>query len=194
MKIKINFKQFVNLFIILLSSLILISCQKKEEPVPEPESVLETDYDGTLVVKFVNTIPPWDETSKNMNVHIDKELGLITIGNGELEYQGEVIYEASKITREGLWEMAPKALLKTEGGIYYVEVDANINVIYDVQKVYGLDDYVWILLNTVYWDGEPNSDLSFVFKDAISGGSTSGVGHEYGAIIWTLTLSPSNGP
>lgn len=168
-----------------------MSCSQKKPPDMILDPIFKNAWEGSLMLTFSNTLPPWNENSKGMKVHIDN-MGIVTIEEGSLEYNGEIIFtKNSKIKREGFWKMSPVGILKTYDGVNYLDVDANINVTSDVQRVYAKKKSGnWILVNTVDFTGTPDSTLSFVFDDAVTG-STVGVNTEGGSIVWTLTLTPA---
>lgn len=191
MKMTNNKNRLSRLLIIMLASFLVFSCKKdKDKPIPVPEPVLEYSYDGILVVKWVNTLPPWSETSIGMEVFIDGEFGVVNIADGSLEYNGDtIINNDSKIERGGFWNMSPVGSLQTKGGINYLEVDARISVLGDVQNVYAKDNYDnWVLVSTFDFTGTPNSELAFVLQDAINTSSVVSEGTGTGSITWTLSL------
>jgi hypothetical protein len=191
MKTTGNLNKILNLLVIVLFTSVLISCKKdKDKPIPIPEPVLESSYDGTLVVQSVNTFPPWSETSIGMNVFIDGEFGVVEFEDGSLAYNGDtIINNDSKIERGGFWNMSPEGSLKTIGGVNYLDVDAHVSVLGDVQNVYGKDNNGnWVLLSTFNFTGTPNSDLTFKLQDAIDASSVVSAGDQFGFITWTLSL------
>ena len=186
-----NKNRLSHLLIILLASLLVFSCKKdKDKPIPVPDPVLESSYDGTLVVQFINTIPPWNETSIGMEVFIDGEFGVVDIADGSLAYTGDtIINNDSRIERTGFWNMYPLGSLRTEGGIDYLDVNAQIIVVGDVQHVYAKDNNDnWVLVSTFNFTGSPNSDLAFVLQDAINTSSVVSASTGTGSITWTLSL------
>ncbi len=194
MKTKIYFNQLANLLIILilLSCVILTSCKEKEEPIPVPDPVLENDYVGSLHVKYTNVYPQWS-VSTSMMVHIDKDLGIIDVDNCTLSYSGEtIISDDSKIARSGQWEIVPTGILMEDAGRNYIDIDANVIVQNDVQRIYAKDNNDnWVLVSEVPFNETPYSILSFDFDDAVIMGSVSAVANEFGSITWTLTLTPA---
>lgn len=191
MKTNRYLKQAMNLLLILLACLVFFACKKdKDKPIPVPEPVLESSYDGTLVVKSVNTFPPWSETSIGMNVFIDGEFGVVDFEDGSLAYNGDTIINGdSKIERGGFWNMSPEGSLKTIGGIDYLEVDAHVSVLGDVQNIYAKDnDGNWVLVNSTDFTGTPNSDLTFILQDAIDASSVVSAAGPFGSLTWTLSL------
>lgn len=191
MKTNRYLNQVMNLLLILLACLVFFACKKdKDKPIPVPEPVLESSYDGTLVVKSVNTFPPWSETSIGMNVFIDGEFGVVDFEDGSLAYNGDTIINGdSKIERGGFWNMSPEGSLKTIGGIDYLEVDAHVSVLGDVQNIYAKDnDGNWVLVNSTDFTGTPNSDLTFILQDAIDASSVVSAAGPFGSLTWTLSL------
>lgn len=179
------------LLILLLPGLVFFSCKKdRDKPVPVPEPVLQQDYAGSLVVQSVNEMPPWSETSIGMNLFIDGELGVVSIENGSLEYNGDTILNGnSRIERGGFWNMSPTGILKTYSGINYLDVDARISVMGDVQNVYARDNYGnWVLVNSINVTGTPESRLSFVLQEAIDASAVVNVADQFGSVTWTLSL------
>jgi len=154
-----------------------------------PDQLLEHDYRGNLNVRYTNVYPEWDE-STSMEVHIDKEVGIITFENAELNYSGEIIINGdSKITRSGSWTIDPTGRLEKDGDIIYIPVDAGVIVVNDVQKVYARDnDDNWVLVNETEFDSEPNSDLIFELAEAEDQGSVISSESEGGSLIWSLYL------
>ena len=201
MKTKIYFKQFATLLIILLSSVILTNCKEKEEPNMILDPVLENDYDGILIVEFTNIFPPFSETSLGMEVEIAGYIGLINIKEGTLYYYGDTIFinnqgeEDSKLARNGFWIMNPTAELRTAaGGIIYVDVEPNIQVVSDIQVVYAKDEYgTWIEVSRINVSDNyiPNYVLTFILEDAISESSVVEIADQFGSITWTLSLIES---
>ncbi|MDY0104590.1 MAG: hypothetical protein RBS07_16780 [Lentimicrobium sp.] len=181
--------KFLNILVLVLFASVLICC-KKDKPIPIPEPVLESSYDGTLVVESINTMPPWSETSIGMNVFIDGEFGVVEIEDGSLEYNGDtIINNDSKIERGGFWNMSPVGSFEIIGGVNYLNIDARISVLGDVQNVYGKDNNGnWVLLSTFNFTGTPNSDLAFILQDAIDTRSVVSVADQFGSITWTLSL------
>ncbi|MCD4794879.1 MAG: hypothetical protein K8R54_16715 [Bacteroidales bacterium] len=179
-----------SIFLLLLITFLCInlSCKKNDDMVPD--QILKNNYSGTLTVRNTNTYPEWDETAQ-VDVTIDKD-GLVTFGNTSLTYSGEkIIDDDSKIVRSGSWTIYPTGILEQHNDIIYIQVDAGVSVVNDVQQVYEKDDLGnWILLYEVNYTGNPNSDLSFIFDDAeTGGGSTCGITADTGSIIWTLLLT-----
>jgi len=154
-----------------------------------PDQLLEHDYRGNLNVRYTNVYPEWDE-STSMEVHIDKEVGIITFENAELNYSGEnIINGDSKITRSGSWTIDPTGRLEKDGDIIYIPVDAGVNVVNDVQKLYARDNEDnWILVNETSFDSEPNSDLIFELAEAEDQGSVISAESEGGSLTWSLYL------
>ena len=194
MKTKIYFNQLANLFIILIlsSCMILTNCKEKEESNMIPDPVLENDYVGSLHIEYTNAFPQWS-VSTSMMVHIDKDLGIIDIDNCTLSYSGEtIINDDSKIVRSGQWEIIPVGTLMQDAGRNYIDINANVIVQNDVQRIYAKDNNNnWVLVSEVPFNETPYSILSFDFDDAVIMGSVAGVANEYGSITWTLTLSPA---
>lgn len=173
-----------NLLMIVCSCFILLSCNKNDEGT-DP-TVFDHNYKGSLSVNFLCQMPQFS-VEESMKVTIDK-FGIITFESGTLQYFGETMFDdKTKITRTGQWQMNPEGILKTDGGVNYLEVNANIFVEEDTQRVYSEG----ILISEFSFTGAPNSEFAFVFDDALSenGCSPVGVSDQYGSIIWTLMLS-----
>lgn len=158
----------------------------------DPDPILTNDYQGHLFVQYTNTLPPWD-VSTTMNVHIDKELGVVTIDNGTLSYSGDtIIQNDSRLVRSGEWAMYPIGTLMEDAGSKYMDVDAQVTVQNDVQRIYAKDnDGNWVLVNETPFNETPYSVVSFDFDDAVlNGGSYQSLVVATGSIIWRLTLTP----
>ena len=181
--------------LIFMSSLILVSCKKKEEPNMVPDPILDKNYTGTLYVSFTNTLPPWN-VSTTMDVEVDKELGVITFDQGTLSYSGDtVIQGSSKLERTGQWKIIPTGIFMKESDVVTIEVDGGVFVQNDVQRIYAKDDNGnWVLVNETTFNENPNADLVFNFKDAQIDGSYCGVSVATGSIMWKLTLIPALTP
>ena len=177
-------KRVLLLFVTLLC--INISCKKDIDMVPD--QLLSNSYVGTLTVRSFNSYPEWDKTA-SINVNIDKETGLVIFGNTTLTYSGETIIEDdSKIERSGSWTIYPTGILMGEKQIY-VEVDAGVSVVNDVQKLYDKDDQGnWVLVIVTNLDSEPNSDLNFVLDDAVVSGSIISADAGSASLTWILKL------
>jgi len=187
---KINLLKILAL--LFLSFLTVLSCKKKEEPNMVPDPILNSNFKGRLTVVSTNTLPPWNVTTF-MNVQIEKQFGTVSIDNGTLSYSGDtIIQNNSRLQREGEWSMYPIGELKNDGGIMKVEINAQVNVQNDVQRIYAKDDSGnWVLVNTLNFEETPYSTFTFDFEDAMLQGSVVGVSVPTGSIFWTLTISPS---
>lgn len=179
-----------SIFLLLLITFLCInfSCKKNDDMVPD--QILKNNYSGTLTVRNTNTYPEWDKTAQ-LSVTIDKD-GLVTFGNTTLIYSGEtIIDDDSKIERSGSWTIDPTGILEQDNDIIYIQVDAGVIVVNDVQKIYAKDnDGNWQLMNETCFDSEPNSDLSFIFSEAeTGGGSIISADSQTGSLTWTLVLA-----
>ncbi len=179
------------LALLFVISVIGINCNKKEDPNMVPDPVLKNDYRGTLKVSSTNTLPPWS-VSTTMDVYIEKELGTITIDPGTLSYSGDtIIQESSRLERTGQWQMYPIGTLMEDASHKYIKVDAQVNVVNDVQRIYAKDnDGNWLLVNEVTFNEAPYSVVDFDFAEAETSGSVSGITVATGSITWTLIISP----
>ena len=119
-----------------------------------------------------------------MMVHIDKDLGIIDIDNCILSYSGEtIINDDSKIERIGQWKIAPEGIIMEDAGRTHIDINANVIVQNDVQRIYAKDnDGNWVLVSEVPFNETPYSILSFDFDDEVIMGSVAGVSNEYGSI------------
>lgn len=177
------------LLLILIAVLcITISCKKDNDMVPG--QILNNSYNGTLSVKNVNTYPEWDESAQ-VNVEIDKEFGLVTFSSTTLNYSGEtIINDDSKIVRTGSWEIVPSGILKEDNNTIYIEVDAGISVVNDIQKIYAKNNEgLWELVNETNFDSQPNSDMVFDLNDAATSGSVVSADSGTASLTWTLRLT-----
>ena len=179
------------IFLMFLSFLIILSCKKKEESNMIPDPVLTNDYQGQLFVRYTNTLPPWD-VSTTMDVHIDKEFGLVTINGGSLSYSGDtVINNSSRLVRSGQWSMNPTGIMMEDAGIKYIDVDAQVTVQNDVQRIYAKNNEGnWQLVNETPFNETPYSVVSFGFDEAVLNGSYQSLVLATGSIVWRLTLTP----
>ena len=179
------------LSLVFLSFLIIQSCKKKEEPNMIPDPVLTNDYQGQLFVRYTSTLPPWD-VSTTMDVHIDKEFGLVTIDGGSLSYSGDtVIDNNSRLVRSGQWGMNPTGILMEDASRKYIDVDAQVTVQNDVQRIYAKDNEGnWQLVNETPFNETPYSVVSFDFDEAVLNGSYQSLVVATGSIVWRLTLTP----
>ncbi|MFU8843767.1 MAG: hypothetical protein ACNA7V_08170 [Bacteroidales bacterium] len=155
------------------------------------DNILENDYSGTLRVEFNNTMPEFSAEAI-MDVEIMK-FGNVDIYSGTLQYYGEtLVSDNSKIERHGQWDINPDGVLIKDGGELYLVVDAKIDVAFDVTKVYAKDSNGnWVLVSEYDYLGQPGSQLSFNFWEAVISGSTTGTNDQYGSIMWTLQLTPT---
>ena len=168
-----------------------LSCSKNEkEDDMVPDQIQEHSYIGTLTVKNTNTYPEWDETAQ-VDVTIDKEMGLVTFGHTTLTYSGEtIINNDAKIERSGSWTIDPTGRLEQDGDVVYVQVDAGVSVVNDIQKIYAKNNQGnWQLVNQTSFDSTPNSDLSFKLDDAVINGSVISADSGIASLTWTLRLS-----
>jgi hypothetical protein len=156
-----------------------------------PDPVLTNDYQGQLYVRYTSTLPPWD-VSTTMNVHIAKDLGVVTIDGGTLSYSGDTIINGdSRLVRSGQWSMSPNGILMEDAGRKYIDVDAQVTVQNDIQRIYAKDnDGNWVLVNETPFNETPYSVVSFDFDDAETNGSYQSLVVATGSIIWRLTLTP----
>jgi hypothetical protein len=184
------------LLILFIPLLILSGCSLFEDDEPEdpeiPDNWLEHSYEGTLTVNFTNTYPEWD-VSTTMDVHIDKETGLVTFSGATLNYSGETLVSAdSKIIRSGNWNIDPTGTMMNDEGVTWIEVDAHVVINSDVQKIYAkTNDGTWKLMNETDFASTPNSDLAFDVDDAVISGSVVSASSDLGSITWTLRLTPA---
>jgi hypothetical protein len=179
------------IFLMFLSFLFMLGCKKKEAPNMIPDPVLTNDYQGQLYVRYTSTLPPWD-VSTTMNVHIAKDLGVVTIDGGTLSYSGDTIINGdSRLVRSGEWAMNPNGILMEDAGRKYIDVDAQVTVQNDIQRIYAKDnDGNWVLVNETPFNETPYSVVSFDFDDAETNGSYQSLVVATGSIIWRLTLTP----
>jgi len=188
---KINFT-FSNICIILLSLFLItaVSCKKEEDPNIIPDPLLDNNYRGSLYVKWTNTLPPWSATT-SMDVFIDKQLGVITIDAGTLSYSGDtIIGDDSRLERSGQWSMNPTGILMGTVGNLTIDIDTDVVVQNDVQRIYAKVDGEWVLVNETPFNETPYSEFTFDFNEAILNGSTISVSVGTGSILWRLTLTP----
>ena len=185
------------LVLALAALLILPGCSKKdeeEETGNNGNSNVPTTYTGTLALYFTNSMPPMYADDK-MDVFIDKN-GEVTIDIGIIQYSGEIVIEDdSKIERSGLWEMTPTGSLVNQGGQQWVKINAHIEVIDDIQKIYAKDNNgQWQLMYEVSANVTPNSELAFPLNDCILNdlGAKIEVSNEMGSISWFLLLAAGN--
>ena len=154
------------------------------------EEILGNNYLGELQLQYSNTFPEFDETT-SMEVEINK-YGGVFIEAGSLVYSGESeIPEQSKIKREGTLDLQPlgEIVVGTD-----VIVSINENTAYDEQYKYWVwDDQIldWDLRVEENPTGLWNGGLAFNLDDAVLFGDTVGEQNAQGAVLWTLTLTPS---
>ncbi len=179
------------IFLMFLSFLVILGCNKKEEPNMDPDPILTNDYQGQLMVTYTNTLPPWN-VSTTMNVHIAKDLGIVTIDGGTLSYSGDtIINNNSRLVRSGEWAMNPNGILMEDAGRKYIDVDAQVKVQNDIQRIYAKDNEGnWQLVNETPFNETPYSVVSFDFDNAVLNGSYQSLVVATGSIIWRLTLTP----
>ena len=187
--------------IFLLPSMLLPGCSKddsEDDGNNTNNSTGSTPYTGDFAVYFVNQVPPM-YADDHMEVHIDKD-GKVTIDIGIIQYSGDTIFmsgqppeETSKLERSGLWEMTPTGTVITAGGKKYLKIDAHIEVINDIQKVYAKNNQgVWQQVSEIPFSGNPNSILQFDLEEANLNpmGAKVEAGDQFGNITWFLILSP----
>jgi hypothetical protein len=178
------------LSLVFLSFLVMLSCKKKEEPNMIPDPVLTNDYQGQLYVRYTSTLPPWD-VSTTVDVHIAKDLGVVTIDGGSLSYSGDTIIDnSSRLVRSGQWSMSPNGILMEDAGRKYIDVDARVTVQNDIQRIYAKDNEGnWQLVNETPFNEAPYSVVSFDFDEAVLNGATQSLVVATGSITWRLTLT-----
>ena len=176
-------------FLLLISSIILFeSCNKDDDSDEEPTWVLNGNYEGELLVEFINTMPPWNE-STSMDIQIAGLDGKITITTATLNYSGDSVNTTTKIERSGQWNITPTGTLVKQGTTFNIEVDAQTVVQNDVQSIYTKDmDGNWVLESEDNFDEAPNSNLVFSLEDAAASVSVVEETLSTGMVRWTLTL------
>jgi len=169
----------------------VFSCKEKEEPNMVPDPILTNDYQGQLYVRYTSTLPPWD-VSTTMDVHIAKDLGVVTINSGSLSYSGDTIIDnSSRLVRSRQWSMSPNGILMEDAGRKYIDVDARVTVQNDIQRIYAKDNEGnWQLVNETPFNETPYSVVSFDFDEAVLNGATQSLVVATGSISWRLTLTP----
>jgi hypothetical protein len=176
---------------VLAISLFLYSCSlfKDDEPKDSTqENRLEHSYEGELILNYTNTYPEWDVTT-TMQVEIKKELGTIHISSTNMSYSGEKIIEDTKLSREGKWILNPVGYVKRDGKREYIEIDAGVEVKFDILKQYILNNLGnWQLINENSISGTPYSTMVFSFEEAEDKGSVVSVTTQGGSMTWTLLL------
>ena len=191
MKTKHFLKPFGTIVVLLLiSSLIFFeSCNKDDDPEnEEPTWVLNGNYEGELLVEFINTTPLWNE-STTLDVQVAGLDGKITITAATLNYSGDSVNTTTKIERSGQWNITPTGTLVKQGTTFNIEVDAQTIVQNDVQLTYGKDmDGNWVLESEDNFDEAPNSNLVFSLEDAAASASVVEETLSTGMVRWTLTL------
>jgi len=126
-----------------------------------------------------------------MDVFIDKQLGVITIDAGTLSYSGDtIIGDDSRLERSGQWSMNPTGILMGTVGNLTIDIDTDVVVQNDVQRIYAKVDGEWVLVNETPFNETPYSEFTFDFNEAILNGSTISVSVGTGSILWRLTLTP----
>jgi hypothetical protein len=196
MKTKHFLKPFGTIvFLLLISSIILFeSCNKDDDPEDEPTWVLNGNYEGELLVEFINTTPPWNE-STTMDVQVAGLDGKITITAATLNYSGDSVNITTKIERSGQWNITPTATLVKQGTTFNIEVDAQTVVQNDIQSTYTKDmDGNWVLESEDTFDEAPNPDLVFSLEDAANSSSVVEETLSTGMVRWTLTLPNASMP
>jgi len=180
------FFRFSGIFTLLIILFILSGCKKDDD---SDNFVLKHNYAGTLTVTYTNAYPPWAVT-KNMDVHIERVYGTVTISAAVMNYSGDtIIDDDGKIERSGQWHINPVGTVSNDEE--YLTVNAHIVVINDVTRVYAKnDDGVWILVSESNVNESPNSDLSFNIVEACTGGAFLGYLPPTGGILWKLELIP----
>lgn len=189
MKTKHFFKSIGILTLLLLViSFFLVSCDKDDDPENEPVWVLNGNYEGELLVEFINTTPPWNE-STIMDVRVAGLDGKITITPATLNYSGDSVNATTKIERSGQWNITPAGTLVKQGTTFNIEVDAQTVVQNDVQSIYTKDmDGNWVLDSEDNFDEAPDSNLVFSLESAAASASVVEETMSTGAVRWTLTL------
>jgi hypothetical protein len=190
-----NKKPFFAILYVLLIGIVFSSCSLFEDDEPDPPDMnpdwLSNNYTGTLYVRYTNNTPEWDVTTQ-VEVEIIKELGTIEFAEGTLVYSGETLVSAdSKIVRNGSWEIQPIGEIVGDVEHPTINVDAQITVQNDIQKIYAKNNLGdWVLVNETDFSGmTPDSQLVFDLDDAVLEGSVCGASTATGSIIWTLGLS-----
>ncbi len=185
-------KTNLRLLSILFSVLLIISCTKDKNDNKENDSVVNTNYEGFLDVRYTNTVPPWDVTTR-IDVSIDKDLSAILFGSGTLNFSGELIIEEdSKIVREGTWQIQPVGFMEKIGNDVTISIDGGITITSDVQRIYAKVNGNWVLVNETDFASTPSVDLDFSLHEADVGGeSERGITLENGSMVFTLYLTAS---
>jgi len=173
---------------ILLTSLLITACSKEDEP------LLETDYDGSLRVEYINTYPPW-AVSADMEVTMTRD-GVMTIMTEALSYSGELTLEDSRIVRSGTWLLRPEGYF--ENANLTIVINPNIEVSNDLTEVWAKDNYGnWVKVSQdMPYNGPAGGPVTFSFAMATTdpSGSVQAVSEGTGAITWTLALMETNTP
>jgi len=175
--------------VLLVTSFFLVSCDKDDDPEDEPAWVLDGNYEGELLVEFINTTPPWNE-STTMDVQVAGFDGKITITTATLNYSGDSINTTTKIERSGQWNITPTGTLVKQGANYNIEMDAQTVVQNDIQSTYSKDmDGNWVPAgDDEFFDEAPNPGLVFSLEDAAASSSVVEETLSTGMVRWTLTL------
>lgn len=174
---------------LIVTSFFLVSCDKDDDPeTEEPIWVLNGNYEGELLLEFINTMPPWNE-STTMDVQVAGFDGKITITAATLNYSGDSVNTTTKIERSGQWNITPTGTLVKQGTSFNIEVDAQTIVQNDVQSTYTKDmDGNWVLESEDNFDEAPNSNLVFSLEDAAASASVVEETLSTGMVRWTLSL------
>jgi hypothetical protein len=174
------------IFTLLILLFILSGCNKDDD---SDNFVLEHNYAGTLTVTYTNVYPPWALT-KNMDVHIERVYGTVTISSAVLNYSGDtIIDDDGKIVRSGQWQINPAGTVSSDEE--YLAINAHIIVMNDITRIYAKnDDGIWILVSETNINESPNSDLTFNIHEACTGGADLGYLPPTGGILWRLELLP----
>jgi hypothetical protein len=153
-------------------------------------SILDSNYSGTLYLRFSNTFPEFDESTQ-VAVEIDK-YGGVTFETGTLSYEGEDDNGQSKLKRSGTLTLAPYGNVFHANGGIIIEVDENTSFNERFQQwVWDKSTLTWIPVMDENFSGTWNGGLGFDLDEAVISGSTVGVTNAQGSVIWTLVLTPT---
>jgi hypothetical protein len=151
-------------------------------------SILDSNYAGSLSLRFSNTMPEFDASTR-VDVEIDK-YGGVTFGTGTLSYEGEFEDEQVRIKRSGTMNLAPYGnVFHANGDDIVIEVDENTSFNERFQQ-WVWDGATWMQVLDENISGTWNGGLGFDLFEAVTGdGSTVSVTTDQGSVIWTLTLT-----
>jgi hypothetical protein len=177
----------VFLLILVLHSLILLSCSMDEQNPTEPPQVLSHDHMGFLQLRFTNTFPAFDETVQ-VDVTVDK-YGKVTFNTGTLSYNADDNNGQSRIVRVGTLSLNPKGSHFVSNGEDFIEVDEN-TTINENMIVYYWDDnsQSWIEMINENINNTWHGGLAFNIDDAVLNGSVIQSVTAWGSVVWGLYL------